>query len=81
MAIQTTAAIMEFSNFDIEPWSQRSLFDRRAESIDRRNPVPTFRRPFHGSDKREATDRRELSERRDGWLRIGRWRSVSVFDL
>ena len=70
---------MEPDKFNIEPWSQRSPIDRRTQTEDRRNQVSTFASTFCGLDKRITTDRREENERRDGWLRIGRWRSVSVF--
>lgn len=70
---------MEPDNFNIEPWSQRTPIDRRTQMEDRRNQVSTFTATFCGLDKRITKDRRKQNERRDGWLRIGRWRSVSVF--
>ena len=70
---------MEPDKFNIEPWSQRSPIDRRTQTEDRRNQGPTFTSTVCGFDKRISTDRRKEIERRDGWLRIGRWQSVSVF--
>jgi len=37
--------------------------------------------PSKGSqERRKIKERRQVEERRDGWLRIGKWRSISVFD-
>ena len=33
-----------------------------------------------GKERRKIKERRHPEERRDGWLRVGQWRSVSVFD-
>jgi hypothetical protein len=70
------------SKIDIEPWSVRSPVDRRNGSSDRRGQSTiSSRLAFTGRDRRKENDRRYPAERRDGWLRINRWQSVSVFDL
>ena len=33
-----------------------------------------------GQERRRTEERRASEERRDGWLRVGRWRSVPIFD-
>lgn len=33
-----------------------------------------------GPERRKNNDRRQTAERRDGWLPIGNWRSICVFD-
>jgi hypothetical protein len=37
-------------------------------------------RIFTGRDRRKNNERRYPAERRNGWLRINSWQSVSVFD-
>ncbi|MGD8722235.1 MAG: hypothetical protein PVG46_10545 [Desulfobacterales bacterium] len=69
------------TKIDIEPWSVRSPVDRRNGSSDRRGQQTiSSRRAFAGRDRRKENERRYPAERRDGWLRINRWQSVSVFD-
>ncbi|MDZ7580237.1 MAG: hypothetical protein U5R30_06325 [Deltaproteobacteria bacterium] len=66
---------------EIEPWAVRSPVDRRNRTIDRRQPQSfSSGRVFTGRDRRKENDRRYPTERREGWLRINRWQSVSVFD-
>ena len=42
------------------------------------------RRKFHYTacipERRTGKERRDFAERRDRWLRVGKWRSESVFD-
>jgi hypothetical protein len=65
----------------IEPWSVRSPVDRRKGFPDRRGQQRNSSGlAFAGRDRRKEDDRRYPAERRDGWLRINRWQSVSVFD-
>jgi hypothetical protein len=69
------------TKIDIEPWSVRSPVDRRKGSADRRGQqTMSSGRIFAGRDRRKKNERRYPTERRDGWLRINRWQSVSVFD-
>ncbi|MFZ0242334.1 MAG: hypothetical protein WAL90_11875 [Desulfobacterales bacterium] len=64
----------------IDPWSVRSPFDRRKGTADRRQrPALSSGAAFADRDRRKK-DRRCPTERREGWLRINRWQSVSVFD-
>jgi hypothetical protein len=59
----------------------RSPVDRRHRTTDRRQPQSfSSGRVFAGGDRRKESDRRYPAERREGWLRINRWQSVSVFD-
>lgn len=71
---------MKSEQLTIEPWSQRSPIDRRAEMQDRRNEIPTGNMPFKDLERRKQRERRKQTERRDGWMKINRWQSVSVFD-
>jgi hypothetical protein len=64
----------------IEPWSQRSPTDRRAEMQDRRNEIPATSMPFKELERRKRNERRRQTERRAGWMKINRWQSVAVFD-
>jgi hypothetical protein len=69
------------TKLDIEPWSLRSPVDRRKGSTDRRGrQTMSSGRIFTGRDRRKNNERRYPAERRDGWLRINCWQSVSVFD-
>ena len=65
---------------DISPWSTRSRLDRRMGTPDRRNKRGAGISSIAKPERRRNHDRRYQCERRDGWLRVGRWRSVSVFD-
>ncbi|MFZ0614191.1 MAG: hypothetical protein WAM73_18255 [Desulfobacterales bacterium] len=68
------------AEINIDPWSVRSPFDRRNGTADRRQqPAPSSGAAFGTRDRRRE-DRRCPAERREGWLRINRWQSVSVFD-
>lgn len=69
------------AEINIDPWSVRSPFDRRNGTADRRQqPTSLPGVAFAGRDRRKKEDRRCPAERREGWLRINRWQSVSVFD-
>ena len=63
----------------MEPWSQRSPTDRRIQVKDRRFSIPAGGCLFRGLEERRQEERRKRNERRDGWLKINRWQSVSVF--
>ena len=71
---------MKSEQLTIEPWSQRSPTDRRAEMQDRRNEIPAGNMPSKGLERRKRNERRKQTERRAGWMKINQWQSVSVFD-
>ena len=62
-----------------EHWQQRADVERRSDP-DKRISYDLEYFIKGGKERRQLRDRREAGERRDGWLRVGRWRSVSVFD-
>jgi len=69
------------TKIDIKPWSERSPVDRRKGASDRRGRQTISSVPiFNGRDRRKKNERRYPAERRDGWLRVNCWQSVSVFD-
>ena len=74
--LQTTNA----DKLDIDPWCVRSLSDRRNSAPDRRKKGIPGGKSLFKRDRRKPSERRYQSERRDGWLRVGRWHSVSVFE-
>ena len=63
-----------------DDWQKRSHIERRA-ARDNRSPNKSSEYLSKGGiDRRKRKERRHAGERRDGWMRVGRWRSVSVFD-
>jgi len=62
-----------------DDWQQRSAEERRSAN-DKRNGHDQSYFKNGGSERREIIERRHPEERRDGWLRVGQWRSESVFD-
>jgi hypothetical protein len=71
-----TAKIEQLLNDD---WQERAAEERRSDS-DNRNGHDKIYFEKGGSERRKIVERRHPEERRDGWLRIGQWRSESVFD-
>ena len=63
-----------------KPWKKRSPVDRRSEKDARRAIRRSVPVTYRGVERRHQIDRRQETERRDGWLRINKWRSVLVFD-
>lgn len=62
-----------------DDWQERSTVERRSDSDKRiRQDHSYFKNG--GSERRKLKERRQPEERRDGWLRVGQWRSISVFD-
>jgi hypothetical protein len=59
-------------------WQERSAVERRSDNDKRVSPNPDYFQKG-GKERRRSGERRQNDERRDGWLRIGKWRSVSVF--
>jgi len=71
-----TAEIKQLLNDD---WEDRSPQERRSDD-DNRNGQDKSYFENGGSERRKIMERRHPDERRDGWLRVGQWRSESVFD-
>jgi len=62
-----------------EGWVERSAVERRSDQ-DKRSHASREHFIRGGLERRTSEDRRKSEERRDGWMRLGRWRSVSIFD-
>ena len=62
----------------IEAWQERSPIERRSDQDKRKKNSKKIW--VTGHDRRTGKERRDITERRDRWLRIGKWRSESVFD-
>ncbi len=58
----------------------RSKIERRSGK-DRRKKINLNRLFYHGQEKRILKARRFKVERRDGWVRLGKWSSVYLWDL
>ena len=73
---KNTLKIEQLLNDD---WKERSPNERRSDIEKRIGQDKTY---FEngGRERRTAEERRHPEERRDGWLRVGRWRSELVFD-
>ena len=64
----------------VDRWSERAPVERRS-GLDQRSPGGARRSARKGLERREGrAERRREEERREGWLRVDHWRSVSVFD-
>lgn len=66
-------------DLNMDKWHQRSQIERRADQDKRTRNSNTY---FinGGKERRSGKERRHTEERRDRWMRIGKWRSESVFD-
>ena len=64
----------------VDDWQKRSRIERRAAKDNRSVDKSSEYLSKGGRERRKRKERRHSDERRDGWLRVGRWRSVSVFD-
>ena len=64
---------------DMDRWQERSQIERRADQDKRTRNSNTY---FitGGQERRSGKERRHAEERRDRWIRVGKWRSESVFD-
>ena len=60
-------------------WVERSSTERRSDR-EKRSHASSTHFIQGGRERRNTEDRRKSEERRDGWLRVGRWRSVPIFD-
>ncbi len=60
-------------------WRKRANVERRSDEDKRATfSLKYFKRG--GKERRQLRERRRLDERRDGWMRVGKWRSEAVFD-
>lgn len=66
-------------NSKAEKWQERSPTERRGDGDNRKNNSTKYL-GGGGRERRTGKERRDPEERRDRWLRIGKWRSESVFD-
>jgi len=60
-------------------WARRSSVERRSDA-DKRIAFCSKYFKRGGKERRQIDERRNREERRDGWLRVGKWRSEAVFD-
>jgi len=60
-------------------WAKRSPVERRSDD-DKRVAFCSKYFKRGGRERRQMDERRKREERRDGWLRVGKWRSEAVFD-
>ena len=62
-----------------EYWRRRAPVERRSDGDKRVTfSLKYFKRG--GKERRQLRERRKPEERRDGWMRVGKWRSEAVFD-
>ena len=60
-------------------WVKRSSTERRSDK-EKRSLASSTHFIQGGRERRNTEERRKEDERRGGWLRVGRWRSVPIFD-
>jgi len=70
---------LESGNELMDGWQERSKVERRTERDNRTKDCKEYFLKG-GKDRRKMKERRQSVERRDGWMRLGKWCSVSVFD-
>ena len=70
---------VDFQQVMEDLWASRSPVERRTDA-DKRLRLCTAYFKRGGKERRLIKERRKLEERRDGWLRVGKWRSEAVFD-
>ena len=71
--------LIEEGDKKINKWQKRSLVERRTDSDGRQKNSMRYIKSG-GIERRTGNERRQSEERRDKWMRVGRWRSESVFD-
>lgn len=77
--MQNVKRRIELNYFLEDDWQERTTVERRSDD-DKRT---TFNGEYFikgGKERRRTKERRQTEERRDGWMRVGKWRSQSVFD-
>jgi hypothetical protein len=62
-----------------DDWKERAMQERRSDNDNRHSQDKSYFKNG-GRERRTIMERRQPEERRDGWLRVGQWRSESVFD-
>ncbi len=60
-------------------WHKRAPLERRSDR-DKRVTLNLKYFKRSGQERRRSEERRKPDERRDGWMRVGKWRSEAVFD-
>ena len=60
-------------------WARPSPIERRSDA-DKRVTFCSKYFKRGGKERRRIEERRRREERRDGWMRVGKWRSEAVFD-
>jgi hypothetical protein len=71
------AAATSISN---RAWVERSGVERRSGADNRCSTHGLYFLKGGRERRKLDDDRRQNGERRDGWLQIGNWRSICVFD-
>ena len=66
-------------NLTLKDWQDRARDERRSKN-DKRLEDSADYLSQGGKERRKLDDRRQSGERRDKWMRIGKWKSVPVFD-
>ena len=71
-------------NLDLEDmlddgWHERTVAERRSDE-DKRSQLNCEYFIKGGKERRQVSERRQSDERRDGWIRVGKWRSEAVFE-
>jgi len=74
--VKRRVALNEFLD---EGWQERTSAERRSDD-DKRISYNCEYFIKGGEERRQLEERRQTDERRDGWMRVGKWRSESVFD-
>ena len=59
---------------------KRDFFDRRSGK-DRRRKIKLNHFFYKGTEQRSLFERRSEAERREGWVKISKWSSVSLGDI
>jgi hypothetical protein len=63
----------------IDNWQERAAVERRTDQDKRKKNSKKYF-VLGGKERRAGKERRQSEERRDRWLRVGKWRSESVFE-
>ncbi len=63
----------------LKDWQERARRERRKKS-DKRLEDSAEYLSKGGNERRKLKERRQSGELRDKWMRIGKWKSVPVFD-